>query len=96
MVWEGHDTLLDRPVAVKEVLVPHKLDSRQRLQMIHTTSREARTAARLHHRTIIGVFDVAEEDGRPWIVMDSAVPLARPGHKQRGPAVRRPRRSHRA
>ncbi|MFC4590798.1 serine/threonine-protein kinase [Sphaerisporangium corydalis] len=70
MVWEGHDTLLDRVVAVKEVLVPHRLDSRQQLQMIHRTSREARTAARLNHRNIVGVFDVAEEDGRPWIIME--------------------------
>ncbi|MEU8266096.1 serine/threonine-protein kinase [Sphaerisporangium sp. NPDC049002] len=70
MVWEGHDTLLDRPVAVKEVLVPHRLDSRQQLQMVHRTSREARTAARLNHRTIVSVFDVAEEDGRPWIIME--------------------------
>ncbi|GAA3789368.1 hypothetical protein GCM10022226_05060 [Sphaerisporangium flaviroseum] len=70
MVWEGHDTLLDRPVAVKEVLIPHRLDSRQQLQMIHRTSREARTAARLNHRTIVGVFDVADEDGRPWIIME--------------------------
>ncbi|WP_248959870.1 serine/threonine-protein kinase [Sphaerisporangium perillae] len=70
MVWEGHDTLLDRPVAVKEVLVPHRLDSRQRLQMLHRTSREARTAARLNHRTIVAVYDVAEEDGHPWIIME--------------------------
>jgi hypothetical protein len=70
MVWEGHDTLLDRPVAVKEVLLPHRLDSRQQLQMIHRTSREARTAARLNHRNIVSVFDVAEEDGRPWIIME--------------------------
>jgi eukaryotic-like serine/threonine-protein kinase len=70
MVWEGHDTLLDRPVAVKEVLVPHRLDSRQQLQMLQRTSREARTAARLTHRNIVSVFDVAEEDGRPWIIME--------------------------
>ncbi|GII81455.1 hypothetical protein Sru01_64370 [Sphaerisporangium rufum] len=70
MVWEGHDTLLDRPVAIKEVLVSQTLDSRQRLAMIHRTSREARTAARLHHHGIVTVFDVAEEDGRPWIVME--------------------------
>ncbi|MFC6085198.1 serine/threonine-protein kinase [Sphaerisporangium aureirubrum] len=70
MVWEGHDTLLDRPVAAKEVLVPPKLSTRQRLDMIHRTSREARTAAKLHHRNIVSVFDVAEEDGQPWIIME--------------------------
>ncbi|MEV6979790.1 serine/threonine-protein kinase [Sphaerisporangium sp. NPDC051017] len=70
MVWEGHDTLLDRPVAIKEVLIPDTLNSRQRLSMIHSTAREARTAARLNHRNIVGVFDVADEDGRPWIIME--------------------------
>ncbi|MEO3814383.1 serine/threonine-protein kinase [Sphaerisporangium sp. B11E5] len=70
MVWEGHDTLLDRPVAAKEVLVPPGIGSRQRLDMIHRTSREARTAAKLNHRNIVGVFDVAEEDGHPWIIME--------------------------
>ncbi|GII66013.1 hypothetical protein Skr01_60980 [Sphaerisporangium krabiense] len=70
MVWEGHDTLLDRPVAVKEVLIPDTLNSRQRLNMIHSTAREARMAARLDHRNIVSVFDVADEDGRPWIIME--------------------------
>lgn len=70
MVWEGHDTLLDRPVAAKEVLFPPGIGSRQRLDMVHRTSREARTAAKLNHRTIVGVFDVAEDEGRPWIIME--------------------------
>ncbi|MDH2425480.1 serine/threonine-protein kinase [Sphaerisporangium sp. TRM90804] len=70
MVWEGHDTLLDRPVAVKEVLMPPRLDSRRQLDLIHQTSREARTAAKLNHRSIVRVFDVADEDGRPWIIME--------------------------
>ncbi|RCG30014.1 serine/threonine protein kinase [Sphaerisporangium album] len=70
MVWEGHDTLLDRPVAIKEVLIPDTLTSRQRLSMIQSTAREARMAARLNHRNIVSVFDVADEDGRPWIIME--------------------------
>lgn len=69
-VWRGTDTLLDRPVAVKELTTPPGLPDHEvgvlRTRMI----REARSAAQLSHPSIITVFDVADEDGRPWIVME--------------------------
>ncbi|MFC9085051.1 serine/threonine-protein kinase [Nocardiopsis dassonvillei] len=69
-VWQGTDTLLDRPVAVKELTTPPNLPPHE-VEVLRTRMlREARSAAQLSHPAIITVFDVAEEDGRPWIVME--------------------------
>ncbi|MFE1104061.1 serine/threonine-protein kinase [Nocardiopsis alba] len=69
-VWRGTDTLLDRPVAVKELTTPPGLPAHE-VEVLRTRMiREARSAAQLSHPSIITVFDVAEEDGRPWIVME--------------------------
>ena len=69
-VWRGTDTLLDRPVAVKELTTPPGLPDHE-VEVLRTRMiREARSAAQLSHPSIITVFDVADEDGRPWIVME--------------------------
>lgn len=69
-VWHAYDVLLDRDVAIKELILPPGLDPAgtraAHRRMIH----EARSAARLSHPGIAAVHDVAEEDGRPWIVME--------------------------
>jgi tRNA A-37 threonylcarbamoyl transferase component Bud32 len=69
-VWCGWDEVLDREVAVKELRISESLPEEERAKAYQRTHREARTAARLSHPGLVTVFDVAEEDGCPWIVME--------------------------
>ncbi|MEU6720073.1 serine/threonine-protein kinase [Nonomuraea sp. NPDC046802] len=70
VVWEGRDTLLNRQVAIKEVLLPDTLSPGDQERQLLRTAREARTAAKLNHPSVVAVYDVVEEGGRPWVVME--------------------------
>jgi serine/threonine protein kinase len=69
VVWRARDQLLDRDVAVKEVHIAETLTDAERANAFQRTLREAKTAARLNHPAVVTVYDVAEDQGRPWIVM---------------------------
>lgn len=70
VVWAGHDTVLDRTVAVKEVVPPREADDAERVTLRDRTLREARTAARISAEGVVAIHDVVEDDDRPWIVME--------------------------
>lgn len=69
-VWQARDELLHRDVAVKELVISPALGTADRGSLYQRTLREARTAARLSHPGVVTVFDVVEEGGRPWIIME--------------------------
>ena len=69
VVWRARDQLLDRDIAIKEVQIAETLTAEERANAYQRTLREAKTAARLNHPGVVTVYDVAEDGGRPWIVM---------------------------
>jgi eukaryotic-like serine/threonine-protein kinase len=69
-VWRARDELLDRDVAMKEIRFPEEFDEADKDELQQRQLREARSAARLSHPAVATVFDVVEELGRPWIVME--------------------------
>ncbi|MFH8790417.1 serine/threonine-protein kinase [Streptomyces roseoverticillatus] len=70
VVWRARDEVLDRDVAVKEVRAPAGLLDHEVRQLYVRLEREARAAARIAHPHVVTVFDVASDEGRPWIVME--------------------------
>ncbi|MGW5849539.1 serine/threonine-protein kinase [Streptomyces sp. NPDC055254] len=70
LVWRARDEVLSRDVAVKEVRAPAGLEAAELRRMYRRLEREAWAAARISHRGVVTVHDVASEDGRPWIVME--------------------------
>jgi hypothetical protein len=69
-VWQAHDELLHRDVAVKEVVFPPDLTGPEGDELIQRTLREGRAAGRLSHPNVVAVYDVIQAEGRPWIVME--------------------------
>ncbi|RMI32290.1 serine/threonine-protein kinase [Nocardia stercoris] len=70
VVWRAEDVRLRRTVAVKQLLLAPGLTKAQALEAKLRAMREGRIAARLHHPNAVTVFDITEEDGQPWLVME--------------------------
>ncbi|WP_246201750.1 serine/threonine-protein kinase [Streptomyces alboniger] len=69
-VWRARDDVLGREVAVKEVRAPAGLPASEVDRLYARLEREAWAAARIPHRNVVTVYDVATDEGRPWIVME--------------------------
>ncbi|WP_432029105.1 serine/threonine-protein kinase [Streptomyces sp. 1222.5] len=69
-VWRAEDETLGRTVAVKELRFPTNIDEDEKRRLITRTLREAKAIARIRNNSAVTVFDVVDEDDRPWIVME--------------------------
>ena len=71
-VWLASDGLLHRDVAVRPIpWAPHPGDAEQE-SPYDRPLRDARALAKLDHPNIPVVFDVVQDDGRPWMVLEAA------------------------
>ncbi|MFC7468574.1 serine/threonine-protein kinase [Actinomadura keratinilytica] len=69
-VWRAEDETLGRTVAVKELRFPSSIDEEEKRRLITRTLREAKAIARIRSNGAVTVYDVVDEDDRPWIVME--------------------------
>ena len=66
-VYEAYDTRLERTVALKRVHLQGSGSSTSRRRRFR---REARAAAGLGHPAIVQIYDILEQDGEDWLVME--------------------------
>jgi serine/threonine protein kinase len=65
-VWLARDLVLDRPVAIKVLSDTIASDP----EFVARFRREAQVAAGLSHPNLVGVYDYAEGEERPYLVME--------------------------
>ncbi|MCB0308719.1 MAG: protein kinase, partial [Bdellovibrionales bacterium] len=68
VVFKARDRLLDRVVAYKTL--PHTMKNDK--EALENLAKEAQTAAKLNHPSIVTIYDVGEEDGTYFIAMEYA------------------------
>jgi eukaryotic-like serine/threonine-protein kinase len=70
VVWRARDAVLGREVAVKEVVFPAAMAEQERRPARARVLREARAAARLNHPGAVTLYDVVQDHGGTFIVME--------------------------
>jgi serine/threonine protein kinase len=70
VVWRAQDAVLGREVAVKEVVFPPTMADEERRPAQARVMREARAAARLNHPGAVTLYDVVQDHGGTFIVME--------------------------
>src|SRR5262249_3871494 len=68
-VYKARDPMMVRDVAIKTI-IPHIIGGPQADEFRERFFREARAAGRLAHPGIVTIYDVSEQDGIPFLVME--------------------------
>jgi serine/threonine protein kinase len=70
VVWQARDERLGRTVAIKQLYLQPGLTDQDAEMSRRRAMREARIAAMLQHPNAIAIFDIAEHDEDPCLVME--------------------------
>jgi serine/threonine protein kinase len=70
VVYEGYDPVMNRRVAIKELIFPAGGSESQREERLKRFYREAKAAGSLVHPNIVTIFEVGEDQGRHYIAME--------------------------
>ena len=70
VVYRARDPMLDRTVAVKTISSPKGQGKRVRKAYLERFEREAKAAAKMQHPAIVTIFDVGQDDGLPFMVLE--------------------------
>ena len=70
IVYRAHDTRLNRDVALKVVADSYLATGTPTVASYDRFFREARASSALNHPNICTIYDVGEQDGRPYLVME--------------------------
>ncbi|MCU0898209.1 MAG: serine/threonine protein kinase [Burkholderiales bacterium] len=69
VVYEGHDPMIDRTVAIKTILAEN-LAGADAAEQLARFRREAQAAGRLTHPNIVAIYDFGEDAGTYYIAME--------------------------
>jgi eukaryotic-like serine/threonine-protein kinase len=69
VVWEAWDERLERRVAVKQLRRQSGASTAEAELANKRAMREARLTARLQHQHAVSVFDMVEQEGQLWLIM---------------------------
>jgi hypothetical protein len=70
IVWLAEDRMIGRRVAIKELHLPAGVPADERKILEERVLREARAAGRLNDPAVVTVYDVLQEGGNTYIVME--------------------------
>ncbi len=70
IVYRAHDPIIKRTVAIKLIKVDASISESEKSEFYERFYREAQVSGTLNHPNIVGVYDIGEEQGMPYIAME--------------------------